>query len=206
MLFRVMMFDGCRLKDENMTDISERRIVHCPNPQALEYLAAFVADHQNGAGRACDPLTERPSVMALCLLKPSGDLHPTYSVTWSPGGGGRSAKFIGALAVVKSAGTDCFGLILSGHCAPPGAVGATRDATSGRRIARVSARNVLRIITDYIENARAHNEAALAGHSPLTYLSVTTSQRRIDALSDLRPSSDVCVAESSGPKTRPESS
>ena len=185
-------------KTNSMTDISERRIVHCPNPQASEYLAAFVADHPHSAGRACDPLTERPSVMAMYPLKSTGDLHPTYSVTWSPRGGGRSAKFTGALAVVKSAGRDCFGLILSGHCTLRGAVGVTCDATSGRRMARVSARNVLRIITNYIENARAHNEAALAGHNPLTYLSVTSSQRRIDALSGLRHSSDVVSHKAPG--------
>ena len=177
-----------------MNDISERRIVHCPNPQASDYLAAFVADHQRRAGRGCNPLTERPNVVALHPLKSIGGRHPTYSVTWSPGDGGRSAEFAGALAVVKSAGKDCFGLILSGNCTLRGAVGATCDATSDRRVAR----NLLRLITDYIENARAHNEAALAGHRSMTYLSVTTSQRRVDAVSDLRHSSDVVVYRAPG--------
>jgi hypothetical protein len=181
-----MMIDGCRLKDNNMIDISERRIVHCPNPQASDYLAAFVADHQPGAGRVCDPLTDCTNVVASYPLKSAGNHYPTYSLTWSPEGGGRSAAFV----VVKSAGKDCFGLTLSGHCTLRGAVGATCDAASGRRIVRVSVRNVLRMITNYIENARAHNEAALAGHRPMTYLSVTSSQRRVDAVSDLRRSSD----------------
>jgi hypothetical protein len=171
------------MKGNNMTDIRVRRVVHCPNAQAADYLAAFVADHQRG------------DVATLCLLKSTGNLPPTYSVTWSPKGGGWSAEFAGALAVVKSRGEDCFGLILSGHCKLRGAVGATRDATYGRPTARVSACNVLRVITNYIENARAHNEAALAGHRLLTYLSVTSSQRRIDALSELRRPSGVVPLE-----------
>jgi hypothetical protein len=63
-----------------MTDISERRVFHCPSPQASDYLAAFVADHQRGDRRARMPLIERPVVVRLCPLKSIGDLHPTYSV------------------------------------------------------------------------------------------------------------------------------
>jgi hypothetical protein len=193
------------MNGNNMADIRERRVVHCPNPQASDYLAAFVADHQRGDDKARMPLTERSAVVTLCPLRSTGNLPPTYSVTWSPKGGGRSADFAGALAVVKSRGQDCFGLILSGHCILRTAVGATRNATYRRRSARVSARNVLRVITNYIENARAHNEAALAGHKPLTYLSVTSSQRRVDALSEFQRPSGVLPLEVRRPHLAPPS-
>ncbi len=183
-----------------MTDICERRVVHCPNPEASDYLAAFVADHHGVDGTVRlpisrlsnrRPLIERHVVATVYPLKSIGSLHPTYSVTWLPKDGGPSPEFAGALAVVKSPCEDCFGLILTGHSKPRGAVDAMCDAIRGRRIARVSARNVLRAIATYVENARAHNEAALAGHGPLTYLSVTRSQRRVDADSDLQRMSDV---------------
>lgn len=183
------------MNGDTMTDIRERRVVHCPDLQASDYLAAFVADHQRSDGRVRMALSECSAVATLGPLKSTGKLHPKYSVTWSPKGGGPSAEFAGALAVVKSSGEDCFGLILSGQCKLRDAVGAMCNATHGRRIARLSARNVLRVITNYIENARAHNEAALAGHKRLTYLSVTKSQRRVDAVSNLQRASDVVPDE-----------
>jgi hypothetical protein len=54
------------------------------------------------------------------------------------------------------------------HC--PDQVGAMFGASRGRRIAHVSGRDVLRSIANQVETARAHNDAAHAGHSPLTCL------------------------------------
>jgi hypothetical protein len=174
-----------------MTDICERLVVHCPTHEASDYLAAFVADHKQGDGsvritlrlpmsRLADrrSITERPAIGTFFSLKAISDRYPTYSVTWLPKGDGPSPEFAGALAVETVARDDCFGLILSGRCAPLGAAGAKCNA--GRRIAHVSPRAVLHAIANYVENAHAHNEAALAGHRPLTYLSVKSSQRRVD--------------------------
>ena len=165
-----------------MTDICERLVVHCPDHEASRYLAAFVADHRSEDGTvritlrlpisaSADrrPLTERPVVATLYPLESIGDLHPTYSVTWLPKGDGPSPEFAGALAVTTSPRADCFGLILSGHY-QQGAAGTSRVDKRGRRIARVSAREVLRTIADHVEKARAHNEAALAGHSALAHM------------------------------------
>jgi hypothetical protein len=165
-----------------MTDISERLVVRCPNHEASDYLAAFVADHIQGDGsvrmkmrlpisRHSDrrPLAERAVVGAFCPLKASGVGFPSYSLSWLTKGDGPSPEFTGTLAIGQLMQDDSFGLILSGHCAPRGTAGA--KSCAGRRIARVSPRAVLELIAVYIENARAHNEAALAGHSPLTFLS-----------------------------------
>lgn len=165
-----------------MSTISERLVVHCPDQEASRHLAAFIADHHVGDGRVritlrlpvgmfADrrSLIERRVVATLYPLRSSSDRHPTYSVTWSPMGGGPFPEFSGALAVETSPTDDCFGLIVSGRYDPPfGAVGALFDATLGRRIAHASARDLLRSIADYVENACAHDSAARAGYSRQT--------------------------------------
>jgi hypothetical protein len=166
-----------------MTDFCERLVVHCPDQDASHYLAAFVAEHQVGdgtmrialrlaIGRSADrrSLIERPVVATLYSLQSINDPHPTYSITWLPKGDGPSPEFAGALAVESSLQDDCFSLILSGHYERFGGVGAMFGASRGRRIAHVSGRDVLRSIANQVENARAHNDAAHAGHNPLTYV------------------------------------
>ncbi len=162
-----------------MSDISERIVVHCPDHEASRHLAAFVADHQIGDGTVrialrlpvglfADKRTliERRVVATLFPLRSISDPLPTYSVTWAPQGGGPFPEFSGALAVEKSTTDDCFGLIVSGHYEPPfGAAGEIFDAALGRRIAHASARDLVRSIADYVENACAHNVAARAGYS-----------------------------------------
>lgn len=166
-----------------MTHICERLVVHCPDQDASRYLAAFVAEHQVGDGSvhiALRPaivmsadrrsLIERRVVATLNSLQSINDPHPTYSVTWLPKGDGPSPEFAGALAVESSPQDDCFSLILSGDYEPFGGVGAMFGASRGRRIAHVSGRDVLRSIANQVETARAHNDAAHGGRSPLTCL------------------------------------
>jgi hypothetical protein len=162
-----------------MSDISERLVVHCPDREASRHLAAFIADHRVGDGTVrialrlpislfADRRTsiQRRVVATLYPLRSIEDPNPTYSVTWSPEGGGPFPGFAGALAVEKTPPDDCFGLVLSGHYEPPfGAAGALFDAALGRRIAHTSARDLLRSIADYVEYACAHNEAARAGYA-----------------------------------------
>jgi hypothetical protein len=162
-----------------MVDISERLIVHCPDPEACRHLAAFIAEHENAdgsirvalrlpiglfAGRKS--LTERRVMATLEPLRSITDAHPTYSVTWSSQAGAMFPDFSGALAVERAPRDDCFGLLVSGHYEPPFGRfgGAMVDATLGKRIAHAAARDLLRTVADYVENACAHNEAARAGH------------------------------------------
>lgn len=175
-----------------MTHICERLVVHCPTLEASEYLAAFVADHRQSDGsvrmilrlsitKLLDrrPTDERPVFGTFRPLKAIGDSYPTYSISWLPKGDGVSPEFAGALAVEEASRDDCFSLVLSGNCAPIAKAGGKRNA--GRRIAQISPRAVLHAIANYVENAYAHNEAALAGHSPLTGVSVTNLQGRVPA-------------------------
>jgi hypothetical protein len=164
-----------------MAHIFERLVVHCPTLEASEYLAAFVADHTQSDGsvrlslrmpvsKLFDrrPMGERPVFGTFYPLKASADPFPTYSVSWLPKGDGVSPEFTGALAVEEAARADCFSLVLSGDCAAIAKAGGKRSA--GRRIAQISPRVVLHAVAHYVENAYAHNKAALAGHSPLTHV------------------------------------
>jgi hypothetical protein len=162
-----------------MADISERLIVHCPDREASRHLAACISEHHAADGTVRIPLRlpvtlfadrrtliERRVIATLYPLQSISDPHPTYSVSWAPQGGGLFPDFCGALAVEKSAHDDCFGLLVSGHYDPPlGAAGAVFDAALGRRIAHTSARDLLRSIADFVENACAHSAAARAGFS-----------------------------------------
>jgi hypothetical protein len=163
-----------------MSDISERLVVHCPDREASHHLADFLATHATGDGTLCialrlpmgvfadrRTLIERLIVATLYPLRSISDPHPTYSVTWSSKSGGPFPKFAGALAVEKRPNDDSFGLVLSGYYEPPfGAAGAMFDAALGRRIAHATARDLLRSIADYVENACAHREATRTGRGP----------------------------------------
>jgi hypothetical protein len=162
-----------------MSDISERLVVHCPDHEASRHLAEFIAHHRDADGKVrialrlpiglfADrrSLLERRVIATLYPLRSISDPHPTYSVTWSPQGGGPLPDFAGALAVEKSPADECFVLVVSGHYDPPfGPVGAMFDVALGRRIAHASARDLLRSIADYVENACAHQVAARAGYA-----------------------------------------
>jgi hypothetical protein len=52
------------LKEIQMTDVTERLVVHCPDHEASHYLTAFVADHQAGDGTVCIALRLRTSTLA----------------------------------------------------------------------------------------------------------------------------------------------
>ena len=155
-------------------------MVHCPTLEASKYLAAFVADHTQSdgsvrmglrlkIGKLLDrrPMGERPVFGTFYPLKAIGDRCPTYSVSWLPKGDGVSPEFAGALTVEEAAPDDYFRLVLSGDCA---AIAKCGKCNAGRGIAQTSPRAVLHAIAHYVENAHAHNEAALAGHSPLSYV------------------------------------
>jgi hypothetical protein len=153
-----------------LTDISERRVVLCPEREAAHHLAAFVAAHRAGDGSLNIALRlplkvfaawklpfERRGVASFYALQSIGDRHPTYSVTWASKDRGPYPEFAGALAVETSPYRDCFGLILSGHYQPPfGPVGALIDAGLGFHIAAGTARDLLRSIASYVEHAAAH--------------------------------------------------
>jgi hypothetical protein len=161
-----------------MNDISQRLVVHCPDRQGLQHLAAFISEHRLGDGRVRialrlpvgifgdrRALIERRVIATLYPLRSVADPHPTFSVSWSPEGSGPFPDFTGALAIDRSTDDDAFTLVVCGHYEPPHrASGSPLDISLGKRIALASARDLLRSIADYVEKACAHSEAARAGY------------------------------------------
>jgi len=160
-----------------MTDVCERRVVHCPEHEASHYLAGFVAEHQAVDGtvrlvvrlpvsifvRGRAPIERR--VVARLSLQSMSDRYPTFTIIWSPWGNSPSFEAAGVLAVEKQSRDDRFTLILSGQYEAFGMVDPMFDATRDHRIAQICAHDLLRSVAHSVENARAHTEAALAGHS-----------------------------------------
>ncbi|MFN2461499.1 MAG: hypothetical protein ABR591_12570 [Candidatus Velthaea sp.] len=144
-----------------MSDFSERIVIRCPLAKAARHLSAYIASNalpgRSGSVRLHLRLpakfVEKPVVATLHPLRSLDDPYPTYSVVWEPEGGGPFPTFAGALAV-EHVTEDAFRLILAGHYEPPfGAPGQTFDAAAGRWIARAAARELLRTIATFIEQA-----------------------------------------------------
>ena len=161
-----------------MSDVTARRVVHCPSHKVSHYLAAFVADHQDGDGKVRVALarTRKGTVSSASIagdtlfvsmlpLQSSSDHDPAYSVVWLSQEDGRSQEFTGTLAVENCRRDDRVSLILTGNYTTVDSSGARVAGTRGGRTGRVSPSAVLRTIADYVKSAFASNEAALAGHS-----------------------------------------
>src|SRR5450755_4026068 len=162
-----------------------KRLVHCPYHEAAEYLGSFIAQHRAPDGSArivlrlpistfAEPrtLAERRLSAALYPLHSSRDPQQVYSVTWSPTMRGAFPEFSAALAFEQPVRDDCFGMFVSGSFelfSVP--MDAGLDAALFRRIANASARDLLRTIADYVENACAHDFAARAGFGKPTQYS-----------------------------------
>jgi hypothetical protein len=108
------------------TDISERRVINCPNHKASQYLGAFVAKHQVGDGmgahrtatadRCGPPRPDHPPSLQRCLYYQRAGSIPPMPLVGRPTGGGPSPEFAGTLTVEKCRRDDCFGLIGSRVC------------------------------------------------------------------------------------------
>ncbi len=158
-----------------------KRIVHCPHNEATHYLTAFITHHRTGDGSAHVALRlpngcfgERRSLVQrlLCAtlypLHSMRDPHQVCSVTWSLPAADEFPEFNGALAIEKHARDDRFGLVVCGTYELVPLTDTRCDATLFRRIARVSARELLRTIAEHVEHACARSFAARAGYSKPT--------------------------------------
>jgi hypothetical protein len=168
---------------------ARKRIVRCPYDEATQFLTAFIAQHRTGDGSARialrlpagifaerRSLVERRLCATLYPLHSMNDRQQIYSVTWTLPAFGAWPEYSGALAVEKGAHDDCFGIFVSGDYEQLPCTGSGGgDAMLLRRIAQASARELLRTIAGYVENACAHSFAARAGNSkPLQYAAFST--------------------------------
>ncbi len=150
-----------------MSTLSERTLVHCSVNQAAGHLARYFKARGNSDGdvarlslRAEVPVPgshetlrlERTAIATLVPRHQPGDMLPHYGVTWAPEHAGPYPTFSGDLAIEAGDDYHSFYLVLTGSYEPPlGAVGAAFDAVVGKRIAQLTARNLLSVIADSIE-------------------------------------------------------
>jgi len=103
-------------------------------------------------------------VVATLSLQSMTELYPTFAVAliWSPKGNSPSFESARALAVEKQSLDNRFALDIMKRSAR-----STRCSTPcvNRQIAHICAHDLLRSVANFVEAARAHAEAALAGHS-----------------------------------------
>jgi hypothetical protein len=149
-----------------MCEINERRIVHCPESEASQRLAAFVAERRLGDGSlniamrlpiamlaAFKLPIERRGIASFYTLQSAADRRPTYSVSWTTKGGWPFSDFAGALAIEQVLLPQCIGLVLRGYYQPPHThAGPSSDAETDWRVAHGLTRELLRSIAEYIEN------------------------------------------------------
>jgi hypothetical protein len=149
-----------------MTKIAEKELVHAPLASADTFLRAFFAAHPapEGAGarivlHAGD--AEKAVIFHLHPAHRPEDMTPRYAVRWQPEDDGPYPVFKGELTIGGDNDYSTFWLVLEGEYAPPGGVaGEVFDAVIGHRIARASARGLLREIRTEIESDFAARERA----------------------------------------------
>jgi len=163
------------------------RIVRAPYDETARFLTAFIVHHQLSDGSTCIALrlpngifAERRSVVERRLWanvyprRARRDREHVYAVTWSLRSVGAFPEFNGALAIEPGESGDTSNLHLSGNyeLLP---YARTADVALFRRVAHASARELLRTIADYVENACAHDFAARAGYSKPMQFSMLSS-------------------------------
>jgi hypothetical protein len=164
------------------------RIVRSPYDDTGRFLTAFVAQHRLSDGSARIGLrlpigifAERRSIVerrlwaSLYPLRATSDRDHVYSVTWSLRTVGSFPEFNGALAIERGESDDTSIVYVTGNYELLPYAG-NADVALFRRVAHASARELLRTIAEYVENACAHDFAARAGYSkPLQYAVLSTS-------------------------------
>ena len=171
------------------------RIVRAPYDDAARFLTAFIAHHRLSDGSTCVALrlpngifAERRSVVERRLWANVYPRHATrdrqhvYGVTWSLRSVGAFPEFNGTLAIEPGESDDTCNLCVTGNYELlPYARSA--DVALFRRVAHASARELLRTVADYIENACAHDFAARAGYSkPMQFAMLSASEADPGAL------------------------
>jgi hypothetical protein len=187
--FALSLSDG----EVSMSDRTTR-IVRSPYDDAARLIVAFVAQHRSSDGSVRIGLrlpnalfAERRSVVerrlwaVLYPLHAAGDANQVYPVSWSLEFIGSFPEFNGALAIERGESDDTSVVYVSGDYELL-SCDRTADVALFRRIAHACARELLRAIAEFVENACAHDFAARAGYSKplqLAVLSVSSADSKV---------------------------
>lgn len=154
-----------------MSTLQERLVVACPYVRAREYLSDTLSEPANQHREERLPLTaqvehlpaqfEKNVVVRYSAGRDPMHFDEPWHVSWSPEGGGPYPDFSGELTVRADEGYGSSVLELTGTYTPPlGAAGKVFDAAVGRKIASVTAQNLLASIAAQMVERYEREEAA----------------------------------------------
>ncbi len=150
-----------------MPKIEERQYADCSFGRAQDYLYRYIASlPKDDAGKPILHLSVQASDLKLpgdtkvgkdviaqfSRVEDERHLEWISEVRWAPKGGGPYPTFDGSIRIQADENYGSCTLILKGTYEPPlGALGQIFDAALGRRIAKATARTLLRELADAVE-------------------------------------------------------
>jgi hypothetical protein len=141
----------------HLTPVAEKEFVLVPWSSAETFLrTSFSA--RSGPARATArivlPAGNVPYPLSIRVerVRPPDDPAPRFAIHWEAGSDGPYPEFDGELSVSVDVDLNGFWIVLTGAYAPPGgAAGQIFDVALGSRIAKSTARALLRRMRDEIE-------------------------------------------------------
>jgi hypothetical protein len=140
-----------------MTSVSEKDLVLVPLASAEPFLRTFFAVHPGPGGSSARLVLRagsaaHPVIADVERLQRPDAMTPCFSIHWEPEGAAIAPAFDGELTVDADADYNGFWVVLTGAYVPPGgAAGQLFDAALGKRVARSTARALLRQMRVEIE-------------------------------------------------------
>jgi hypothetical protein len=137
-------------RTHHLTIVSEKDLVLVPLASAEPFLRTFFAVHPGPEGASARLVLRagnaaHPVIAAIERVQRPDDMTPCYSIHWESEGGGPYPAFDAELTVDADEDYNGFWVVLTGAYVPPGgAAGQLFDAAVGNRIARSTARALLR--------------------------------------------------------------
>jgi len=141
----------------HITTVSEKDLVLVPLASAEPFLRTFFAAHTGPKGMSSRLVlhagTATHSVIAeIERVRPPDTMTSWYTIHWESENGGPFPSFDGELALNADADYNGFWIVLTGAYIPPGgAAGQLFDVAVGNRIAKSTARALLREMRVAIE-------------------------------------------------------
>jgi hypothetical protein len=158
-----------------VSSISEKDLVLVPLASAEPFLRTFFAAHTGPESSSARLVLHAGNAAHAVIadierVRPPDTMTPCYAIHWESESNGPYPAFDGEVTVNSDAAFNGFWIVLTGAYVPPGGpVGQLFDMALGNRIARMTARALLREMRIEIEAlyhcaVRAHPRDDLRGH------------------------------------------
>jgi hypothetical protein len=144
-------------RPQHLTTVSEKDLVLVPMTSAEPFLRTFFRAHPGPTGASARLVLHAGDaahavIASIERVKQPEAMTPCYTIHWDSEGGGTYPAFDGELMVDADENFNGFWIVLTGAYIPPGgAAGRVFDVAVGNRIARSTARALLREMRIEIE-------------------------------------------------------